>query len=334
MPMMRREWLARLDRLRAADGRLCVEGRADAPPPLPAQAGPSEFDTAARHRPPAAHPRRPAAASGRHRRRRCGPRPPDRRASGDRPSAAGPRGDGLQRRSRGCACVSCARVRNVIATIPGRAPGTQLLINAHYDSTPTGPGAWDDGLGVATMLEVGSTPEGNRRRRGPVTLLFNEGEEYGLNGAAAFVRRDPLAKQVNSLINIDYARGHGPGADVRDQRAQRRRDRGSMRGATRRPYANSISTDFAKLIPNTTDVVEIHAGAAGRCSTRASSATRRATIRPATPSPRSTGRASITSAAKCLRRREPCRTCPIRRGRAPGGWCSPTSRASASSACR
>ena len=26
--------------------------------------------------------------------------------------------------------------------------------------------------------------------------------------------------------------------------------------ATRRPYANSISTDFAKLIPNTTDVVK------------------------------------------------------------------------------
>jgi hypothetical protein len=26
--------------------------------------------------------------------------------------------------------------------------------------------------------------------------------------------------------------------------------------STRRPYANSISTDFAKLIPNTTDVVK------------------------------------------------------------------------------
>src|SRR6476661_4907228 len=50
--------------------------------------------------------------------------------------------------------VSCSRVRNVIATIPGRTPGRHLLLDAHYDSTPTGPGAGDDGLGVATLLEV------------------------------------------------------------------------------------------------------------------------------------------------------------------------------------
>src|SRR4051794_37343021 len=37
--------------------------------------------------------------------------------------------------------VSCSRVRNVIATIPGTAPGPHLLLSAHYDSTPTGPGA-------------------------------------------------------------------------------------------------------------------------------------------------------------------------------------------------
>ena len=33
-----------------------------------------------------------------------------------------------------------------------------------------------------------------------------------------------------------------------------------MRASTRRPYANSISTDFAKLIPNTTDVVKFAPG--------------------------------------------------------------------------
>ena len=62
--------------------------------------------------------------------------------------------------------VSCSRVRNVIATIPGRGPGRHLLLDAHYDSTPTGPGAADDGLGVATLLEIGSILK-PRRRRGP-----------------------------------------------------------------------------------------------------------------------------------------------------------------------
>lgn len=150
--------------------------------------------------------------------------------------------------------VSCSRVRNVVATIPGRAPGPQLLLDAHYDSTPTGPGAGDDGFGVATLLEVGSILRTSPPAR-PVTLLFNEGEEFGLNGSAAFVRTDPLAKRVNSLINIDARGVTGPA--LMFETSQPNGPALSIYGrASRRPYANSLSTDFAKLIPNTTDVVE------------------------------------------------------------------------------
>ena len=66
---------------------------------------------------------------------------------------------------------------------PGTGPGPHLLLSAHYDSTPTGPGAGDDGIGVATLLEIGSILKAAPPPR-PVTLLFNEGEEYGLDGAA------------------------------------------------------------------------------------------------------------------------------------------------------
>jgi hypothetical protein len=149
--------------------------------------------------------------------------------------------------------VSCSSVHNVIATIPGRSPGPHLLLSAHYDSTPTGPGAGDDGIGVATLLEVGSILKASPPPR-PVTLLFNEGEEYGLNGAAAFVRRDPEARQVNSLINID-GRGVGGSALMHETSDPNGAAMALYAGATRRPYANSISTDFAKLIPNSTDVV-------------------------------------------------------------------------------
>lgn len=149
--------------------------------------------------------------------------------------------------------VSCSHVRNIIATIPSARPGPHLLLNAHYDSTPTGPGAGDDGLGVAVLLEVGSTLKASPPPR-PVTLLFNEGEEFGLNGAHAFVRADPLARQVNSLINIDVRGVTGPALmyETSDPNGAAMR---IYAGATLRPYANSISTDFAKLIPNTTDVV-------------------------------------------------------------------------------
>jgi len=150
--------------------------------------------------------------------------------------------------------ASCSRVRNVVATIPGRSSGPHLLLDAHYDSTPTGPGAGDDGFGVATLLEVGSILQASPPAR-PVTLLFNEGEEFGLNGSSAFVRSDPLAKQVNSLINIDARGVSGPA--LMFETSQPNGAAVSIYGsASRRPYANSLSTDFAKLIPNSTDVVE------------------------------------------------------------------------------
>ena len=148
--------------------------------------------------------------------------------------------------------VSCSHVRNVVATIPSKRPGPHLLLNAHYDSTPTGPGAGDDGLGVAVLLEIGSILEAAPPPR-PVTLLFNEGEEYGLNGAHAFVRTDPLASQVNSLINIDNRGVTGP-ALMHETSEPDGAAMSIYASSTRRPYATSTSSDFAKLIPNYTDV--------------------------------------------------------------------------------
>jgi hypothetical protein len=149
--------------------------------------------------------------------------------------------------------VSCSHVRNVIATV-GKGPGKQVLLNSHYDSTPTGPGAADDGVGVATMLEVAAILNAAPPQR-PVTFLFNEGEEYGLNGASAFVREDPLRGRVDTLINIESRGVSGP-AVMFETSDPNGAAISIFANASRRPYANSLSMDFAKLIPNTTDVVE------------------------------------------------------------------------------
>ena len=148
--------------------------------------------------------------------------------------------------------VSCSLARNVIASI-GPPQGRRLLLNSHYDSTPTGPGAADDGIGVAAMLEVAAVLRAAPPAR-PVTLLFNEGEEYGLNGARAFVEGDPLAREVDTLINVESRGVSGPALmfETSDPNGPALAD---YARATRRPYANSISSDFARLIPNTTDVI-------------------------------------------------------------------------------
>ena len=90
----------------------------------------------------------------------------------------------------------------------GPATGKALLLSAHYDSVPAGPGASDDGIGVATLLEVGSILKDRPLKR-PVILLFNEGEELGLIGARAFLA-DPLSRNVDSLLNFEARGVHGP----------------------------------------------------------------------------------------------------------------------------
>ncbi len=171
--------------------------------------------------------------------------------------------------------VSCARVRNVIATI-GPATGKAVLINAHYDSTPAGPGAGDDGVGVATMLEVAAilkrqclspfvssevetrpstslgTNENSCSLKRPVMLLFNEGEELGLLGARAFLS-DPLSRNVDALINLE-ARGVTGPVNMFETSRPNGAPIAAFAAASERPVANSLSTDVYRLMPNYTDV--------------------------------------------------------------------------------
>src|SRR5436305_6185498 len=50
--------------------------------------------------------------------------------------------------------INCARVHNLVATMGPTGSGQPaLLLVCHYDSTFAGPGASDDGIGVASLLE-------------------------------------------------------------------------------------------------------------------------------------------------------------------------------------
>lgn len=147
--------------------------------------------------------------------------------------------------------VSCARVRNVLATI-GPAAGRHVLMVSHYDSTPAGPGAADDGIGVAAMLETAALLMEQPLAR-PVTFLFNEGEEAGLLGARAFLERDPLAARVGSLINLEARGVTGPAIMFETSRPNGAAV-AAFAAAAGNPVANSLTTDFYRLIPNSTDV--------------------------------------------------------------------------------
>jgi Zn-dependent M28 family amino/carboxypeptidase len=82
-----------------------------------------------------------------------------------------------------------------------------VLLVAHYDGVGAGPAASDDGAGSAALLE---TMRALRARKQPlahdIMVLFTDGEEAGLLGAAAFVREHPWAKDVAVILNFE-ARG-------------------------------------------------------------------------------------------------------------------------------
>ena len=100
---------------------------------------------------------------------------------------------------------------NVLARLPGTDPsGKAFLLAAHYDSVPTGPGATDNGSGVATALETLRALKAAPPLRNDVIFLFTDGEERGLLGARAFVEQHPWAGDVGVVLNLDTRGNTGP----------------------------------------------------------------------------------------------------------------------------
>lgn len=73
--------------------------------------------------------------------------------------------------------VFAARVRNVIARIPGTDSTGSVLLMSHFDSVPTSPNANDGGLGVATLLETVRAVQAGPPLRNDLVLWFGDADE-------------------------------------------------------------------------------------------------------------------------------------------------------------
>lgn len=159
-----------------------------------------------------------------------------------------------EQRAMSCArSGNCATVTNVVATLPGTEPSLPgVLVSAHYDSVLVSPGASDDGVGTATVLETArALSEGPRPRR-TVTVLVADGEEAGLLGAEAFVRSHPLARTFQTTVNVDARGSSGPSQMFETSRGN---DWLIAMMATHleRPVTTSVYYEVYKRMPNDTD---------------------------------------------------------------------------------
>lgn len=109
--------------------------------------------------------------------------------------------------------VECATVTNIIAHVtPGNSQDRKVvLLMAHMDSVAAGPGACDDGCGLATLLEtIRALKARGAAGTHPIVALFTDGEEAGLLGAAAYLR-DPMARaRTGVVINVEARGNQGP----------------------------------------------------------------------------------------------------------------------------
>jgi hypothetical protein len=158
----------------------------------------------------------------------------------------------VQRRFACTASAACAQVENVYAREPGAREGDVVLLAAHYDSVATGPGASDDGMGVATLLEIARAVR-NERMRNRVAFLFTDGEEAGLLGAEAFAADATLLSDVAVVINVEMRGTMGASNLFETSRGNRWLIRHLSR-VLERPQASSLFYAIYTLLPNDTDV--------------------------------------------------------------------------------
>ena len=116
----------------------------------------------------------------------------------------------------------------------------------------TGPGANDDGVAVATLLETARALTAGPQLRNDVLFLFTDGEETGLLGARAFVAEHPWAKEVEIALNFE-ARGNGGPSVMFETSPQNGALIRALAKATSHPLANSLSYEIYKRLPNSSD---------------------------------------------------------------------------------
>jgi hypothetical protein len=158
-----------------------------------------------------------------------------------------------------------AAVRNVIATIPGspesstsakspalKSTGAVMMV-AHYDSVPTGPGAADDAASVAAILETIRALKVAPALRNDLIVLFTDGEENGLLGAKGFVETYPRLREIKVALNFEFRGDRGPSmlfqTSPRDLWLIRQFD-----AVAPFPRATSAASSVYRRMPNDTDL--------------------------------------------------------------------------------
>ncbi|XP_055523743.1 endoplasmic reticulum metallopeptidase 1-like [Wyeomyia smithii] len=146
-------------------------------------------------------------------------------------------------------------IQNVVVKLVGTNSNQTLLLNCHFDSVATSPGASDDLSGCAVMLEILRVMS----RQSSINLysiifLFNGAEETPLQASHGFITSHFWAKEVKAFLNLESA-GSG-GKEMLFQSGPKNPWLIEMYAAAiKYPYAQAAAEEIFQLgvIPSDTD---------------------------------------------------------------------------------
>lgn len=156
-----------------------------------------------------------------------------------------------------------ARANNIVGRIPGTNSSGAIMLAAHYDSVPSGPGAGDDAASVAAILETIRALKAGGALRNDLIVLFSDGEELGMIGAQGFVENYPAAHDVKEVLNFEMRGDEGMSVLFQtNARAAWLIDQFAAVAPV--PRATSAGAPAYRLMPNDTDLtVFLENGMAG-----------------------------------------------------------------------
>ncbi|NWY69127.1 ERMP1 metallopeptidase, partial [Erithacus rubecula] len=100
-----------------------------------------------------------------------------------------------------------ANITNVVVKLePRNGAEHAVLSNCHFDSVPNTPGASDDAVSCAVMLEILNTlSKSSESLQHAVIFLFNGAEENILQASHGFITQHEWAKSIRAFINLEAA---------------------------------------------------------------------------------------------------------------------------------